>query len=117
MPECSVNLAQAAVYLALAPKSNALYAGYNTARRDALETIAQPVPMHLRNAPTGLMKELGYGEGYKYAHDFENKIADMECLPENLRGKEYYTPSVEGEEKRFKERKEHLERLKKGLKA
>ncbi|WP_422446713.1 replication-associated recombination protein A [Thermoanaerobacterium sp. DL9XJH110] len=117
MPECSVNLAQAAVYLALAPKSNALYAGYNTARRDALETVAQPVPMHLRNAPTGLMKELGYGEGYKYAHDYENKIADMECLPENLRGRKYYSPAGEGEEKKFKERKEHLERLKKGLKA
>ncbi|MCR4431640.1 MAG: replication-associated recombination protein A [Tepidanaerobacteraceae bacterium] len=113
MPECSVNLAQAAVYLALAPKSNALYMGYNAARKDAMDTIAEPVPLHIRNAPTGLMKQLGYGEGYKYAHDFENKIADMDCLPENLKGKQYYLPTEQGMERKFKQRKNYLETLKK----
>jgi putative ATPase len=113
MPECGVNLAQAAVYLALAPKSNALYIGYNAAKKDALDTLAEPVPLHIRNAPTRLMKELGYGDGYKYAHDFENKIADMECLPENLKGKQYYLPTEQGMERKFKERKNYLETLKK----
>ncbi|ADL07438.1 replication-associated recombination protein A [Thermosediminibacter oceani] len=113
MPECSVNLAQAAVYLALAPKSNSLYTGYARAKKDALETLAQGVPLHLRNAPTRLMEELGYGRGYKYAHDFEDKIADMECLPDNLRGRQYYIPTEQGMEKNFKERKELLEKLKK----
>ncbi|TYP56190.1 replication-associated recombination protein A [Thermosediminibacter litoriperuensis] len=116
MPECSVNLAQAAVYLALAPKSNSLYTGYARAKKDALETLAQGVPFHLRNAPTRLMEELGYGRGYKYAHDFEDKIADMECLPDNLKGRQYYIPTNQGLEKSFKERKEFLEKLKKKLK-
>ncbi|MDI3481479.1 MAG: putative ATPase [Tepidanaerobacteraceae bacterium] len=113
MPECSVNLAQAAVYLALAPKSNALYVGYNAARKDAIDTIAEPVPLHIRNAPTALMRQLGYGEGYKYAHDFENKIADMDCLPDNLKGRQYYLPTDQGMEKKFRERKNYLQRLKK----
>lgn len=113
MPECSVNLAQATVYLALAPKSNALYVGYNNAKKDALETFAQPVPLHLRNAPTGLMKDLGYGKGYKYAHDFKDKIAHMECLPENLAGRQYYIPAGNGEEKKFKQRKDYLDSLRK----
>jgi len=112
MPECSVNLAQAAVYLALAPKSNALYVGYGRAKKDALETMAQGVPLHLRNAPTKLMEELGYGRGYKYAHDFEDKIADMECLPPNLKGRQYYIPTDQGMEKDFKRRKQYLEELK-----
>ncbi|HHW03226.1 MAG TPA: replication-associated recombination protein A [Thermoanaerobacterales bacterium] len=112
MPECAVNLAQAAVYLSLAPKSNALYVGYNAAKKDALNTLAEPVPLHIRNAPTRLMKELGYGDGYKYAHDFENKIADMECLPDSLKDKKYYVPTEEGEEREFKKRKEKLEKLK-----
>jgi len=115
MPECSVNLAQAAVYLALAPKSNALYAGYNAARKDAADTMAEPVPLHIRNAPTRLMKDLGYGEGYKYAHDFASKIADMECLPENLKGKKYYVPTEQGEERELKKRKKDLEKLRQAL--
>ncbi|MGI6486124.1 MAG: replication-associated recombination protein A [Thermoanaerobacterales bacterium] len=113
MPECSVNLAQATVYLALAPKSNALYTGYNKAKRDALETLAQPVPLHLRNAPTGLLKQIGYGKGYKYAHDFDDKIADMECLPENLVGKQYYNPTGCGKEKWYEQRKTQLNILRK----
>ena len=98
MPECSTSLAQVAVYLALAPKSNALYIGYLKAKDDAEKTLAEPVPLHIRNAPTGLMKELGYGKGYKYAHDFEDKVTSMECLPSNLIGREYYIPTMMGEE-------------------
>ena len=113
MPECSTSLAQAAVYLSLAPKSNAIYTGYLKAKDDAEKTIAQPVPLHIRNAPTGLMKELGYGKGYKYAHDFENKVASMECLPDNLLGTQYYYPTGMGEEQKYKERKESLKLLRK----
>jgi putative ATPase len=113
MPECSVNLAQAAVYLALAPKSNSLYTGYNNAKKDALKTSSQPVPLHLRNASTGLMRKLGYGKGYKYSHDFKDKIAHMSCMPDNLAGKQYYTPAGDGEEKRFKQRKDYIGRLRK----
>lgn len=94
MPECTTSLAQAAVYLALAPKSNALYVGYNKAKEDALNTLAQPVPLHLRNAPTKLMKDLGYKAGYKYAHDYAGKITDMQCLPDNLKDAKYYTPKT-----------------------
>lgn len=111
MPECNTSLAQAAVYLALAPKSNSIYVAYLKAKEDAEKTLAEPVPLHIRNAPTNLMKEAGYGKGYKYAHDFEDKVAWMECLPENLAGKEYYHPSDAGEEKRFKELKEKLKSL------
>jgi putative ATPase len=89
MPECNVNLTEAVVYMSLAPKSNALEAAYLSAAKDARETTAEGVPLHLRNAPTNLMKQVGYGKGYKYAHDFENKIADMECLPGNLKGRRY----------------------------
>jgi len=113
MPECSVILAQAAVYLALAPKSNALYVGYNKAKRDAEQTMAQGVPLHLRNAPTKLMKDIGYGHGYKYAHDYEDKIADMQCLPDNLKDRKYYIPTDQGQEKYFMERKRYLENLRK----
>lgn len=112
MPECSVNLAQAVAYLSLAPKSNALYTGYNNARKDAAETIAQGVPLHLRNAPTKLMKDLGYGKDYKYAHDFDMKIADMECLPDNLKGRRYYIPTSQGLEKNYAERINYLRKLK-----
>lgn len=111
MPECSTSLAQAAVYLALAPKSNAIYIGYLKARDDAQKTIAQPVPLHIRNAPTVLMKELGYGKGYKYAHDFENKVTSMACLPDNLIGTEYYCPTKIGEEQKYKEKKRRLKYL------
>ena len=92
------------VYLAVAPKSNALYTAYGAVQRDVENTVAEPVPLHLRNAPTGLMKGLGYGEGYKYAHDEPDKVADMECLPDSLRGRKYYEPTNEGVEKRIGER-------------
>ncbi len=104
LPEGGLALAHAAVYLAIAPKSNALYKAYGMVKRDVEETAADPVPLHLRNAPTRLMKELGYGEGYKYAHNFEEKVTDMECLPENLKGKQWYFPTEEGVEKRIRER-------------
>jgi putative ATPase len=92
MPEGKIALAQAVVYCALAPKSNAVYAAYNEAAEDALNTIAHPVPLHLRNAPTRLMKDLGYSKGYKYAHDFDDAQTDMQCLPKELAGRKYYKP-------------------------
>ncbi|HAA64975.1 MAG TPA: AAA family ATPase, partial [Thermoanaerobacter sp.] len=113
IPECSVNLAQVAIYLALAPKSNAVYMAYNKAKKDAEKTIAESVPMHLRNAPTKLMKELGYGKGYKYAHDFEEKVTDMQCLPDNLKDRKYYVPTDSGFEKDIQKRLEQISNLKK----
>ena len=110
MPECSVHLTEAVIYNALAPKSNAMEVAYMQAAHDANENIAEPVPLHIRNAPTKLMKELDYGKGYIYAHDTEDKIADMECLPENLRGREYYHPGNQGFEPRFKERYEAIKK-------
>ncbi len=104
MPEGGLALAEAVVYLALAPKSNALYAAYNQVRDDIENTAAEPVPLHLRNAPTGLMKSVGYGKGYQYAHDLESKVADMQCLPDNLRDRVYYRPTPEGAEREFAER-------------
>ncbi len=112
MPEGNLALAQAVVYLSVAPKSNALYTAYASVQADVESTAAQPVPLHLRNAPTGLMKGLGYGQGYQYAHNVEGKVADMECLPENLRGRLYYEPTTEGVEKRIRERLEEIRRLK-----
>jgi putative ATPase len=108
MPEGNLALAQAAVYLALAPKSNALYAAYGDVQSDVEHTAAEPVPLHLRNAPTGLMKNLGYGKGYQYAHDFDEKITNMQCLPENLKDRRYYQPTSEGVEKRIRERMEEI---------
>ena len=113
MPECSVHLTQAVVYLSLAPKSNALDVAYMRAKSDALTMLAEPVPLVIRNAPTKLMKELDYGKGYKYAHDCEDKIADMQCLPDSLEGKEYYTPTEEGLEGRFKTRLEQIKEWRK----
>jgi putative ATPase len=110
MPEGNLALAQAVVYLSLAPKSNALYTAYSHVQQDVERTAAEPVPLHLRNAPTGLMKNLGYGQGYKYAHDEESKIADMQCLPDNLRGRTYYHPTGEGAEKRIRELMEEIKR-------
>jgi putative ATPase len=110
MPEGNLALAEAVVYLALAPKSNALYTAYAEVVEDVERTAAAPVPLHLRNAPTGLMKGLGYGHGYQYAHDFEQKITDMQCLPDNLRDRVYYHPTSEGMEKRLQERREEIER-------
>jgi putative ATPase len=110
LPEGNLALAQAVVYLSIAPKSNALYTAYGEVTQDVERTAADPVPLHLRNAPTGLMKNLGYGQGYQYAHDVEGKVANMECLPENLRGKTYYQPTNEGIEKRIRERLEEIKK-------
>jgi putative ATPase len=108
MPEGNLALAQAAVYLSLAPKSNALYTAYDAVQADVERTAAEAVPLHLRNAPTGLMKHLGYGKGYQYAHDLDGKVADMQCLPDNLKHRTYYHPTNEGVEKRIRERLEEI---------
>jgi len=110
MPEGNLALAQAVVYLAIAPKSNALYTAYSTVQQDVERTAAEPVPLHLRNAPTALMKGLGYGSGYQYAHDSAEKVADMQCLPDNLRDRIYYEPTSEGVEKRIRELLEEIKR-------
>jgi putative ATPase len=110
MPEGNLALAQAVVYLSVAPKSNALYTAYGEVQRDIEQTAADAVPLHLRNAPTGLMKGLGYGQGYQYAHDLESKVAAMQCLPDNLRDRVYYRPTNEGIEKRIRERMEEIKR-------
>lgn len=112
MPECSTALTQIVVYLSLMPKSNALYLAYESAKKDALKNIAEPVPLHLRNAVTKLMKELDYGKGYQYAHDTEEKVAAMSCLPESLADVVYYKPTEQGFEKRFKDRLENIKNLK-----
>ena len=104
MPECSVHLTQAVIHMSIAPKSNSVDVAYMAARNDALNTLAEPVPLHIRNAPTKLMKDLNYGKGYQYAHDYDEKLTSMECLPEKLRGKEYYTPTEQGSEVHYKKR-------------
>lgn len=114
MPECSVHLTQAVVYMALAPKSNAMYVAYETAKKDALAQLAEPVPLVIRNAPTKLMKDLRYGEGYQYAHDAKEKMARMQCLPDSLLDREYYRPTEEGVEGRFKARLEAIKQWKNG---
>lgn len=111
-PEGDLALAQAVAYLALAPKSNAIYTAYGQVLADIEATRAEPVPLHLRNAPTSLMKSLDYGKGYQYAHDVAGKIADMECLPEGLKGRRYYQPTAEGREKLLAQRMEEVRRLK-----
>ncbi len=108
MPECSVHLTHAVVYCSLAPKSNAMEMAYLEARADALKSLAEPVPLQIRNAPTGLMKELDYGKGYMYAHDYEDKVTTLECMPDSLRGKEYYHPTTQGLEAKYKERYENI---------
>jgi putative ATPase len=112
MPEGNTALAQAAIYLATAPKSNAVYAAYNAAAADAHTEAADPVPLHLRNAPTPLMKQLDYGKDYQYAHDAPDAVADMDCLPESLAGRKYYEPAGRGFEKEIKRRLDAWERLK-----
>lgn len=112
-PEGHLALAQAAVYLCLAPKSNALYAGYGAVGEDLQRTIAEPVPLHLRNAVTGLMGNLGYGKDYQYAHDAEEKVTDMTCLPESLANRTYYRPSDQGFENRIRQRLEEIRRIQK----
>ena len=112
MPECSVHLTQAVVYMSLAPKSNALYSAYGAARKDALNQLSEPVPLNIRNGVTKLMRDEGYGKGYKYAHDTEDKLTDMQCLPDSLLGKTYYHPTVQGLETRFKDRLEQIKKWK-----
>ena len=112
VPEGNLALAQAAVYLALAPKSNAVYTAYGEVLEDVHKTEADPVPLQLRNAVTGLMKNVGYGEGYKYAHNFEEKVTDMTCLPDNLAGRTYYKPTDQGFEQRLRARLEEIRKVK-----
>jgi len=116
-PEGDLALAEAAVYLALAPKSNALYTAYGEVLADIESTRQEPVPLHLRNAPTKLMKELDYGKGYQYAHDVEGRVADMECLPESLAGRRYYHPTQEGREKLLAQRMEEIHRIREAKKS
>ena len=108
MPERTVHLTQAVVYMSLAPKSNALYVAYESAKRDALTMLSEPVPLVIRNAPTKLMKELDYGKGYQYAHDAADKLTNMQCLPDSLAGKRYYRPDGKGEEGELKARLEKI---------
>ncbi len=112
MPECTVHLTHAAVYLSVAPKSNALYVAYSEAAEDAQKMLAEPVPLQIRNAPTKLMKDLHYGEGYQYAHDTEEKLTAMQCLPDSLEGKKYYRPTTQGSEAKVKARLEQIEQWK-----
>ena len=111
MPECDVHLTHAVVYLSMAPKSNALYTACESCKRDVREKNAEPVPMQIRNAPTGLMKELGYGKGYEYAHDTEEKLTHMQCMPEGLKDRIYYHPTEEGEEKKTAERLKEIKKF------
>ncbi|OJV41380.1 MAG: AAA family ATPase [Acidobacteriales bacterium 59-55] len=111
-PEGGLALAQAVVYLALAPKSNAVYTAYSAVKADIEATAAEPVPLHLRNAPTKLMKSLDYGKDYQYAHDVEGRVADMECLPSSLAGRRYYQPTNEGREKLLAQRMDEITRIK-----
>lgn len=113
MPECSVHLTQAVVYMSVAPKSNALYMAYEHAKKDAVKQLAEPVPLVIRNAPTKLMKELNYGKGYQYAHNTEEKLTNMQCLPDSLIGTTYYHPTTQGLEARVKARLEEIKRWKK----
>lgn len=110
-PEGDLALAQAVVYLSLAPKSNAVYTAYDAAQQEIEHTRQEPVPLHLRNAPTRLMKELDYAKGYRYAHDEEGRVADMDCLPDSLRGRTYYHPTQEGREKLLAQRMEEIRRI------
>lgn len=108
MPECNVHLTQAVIYLSLAPKSNSAYLAYMKAKKDALSSMNEPVPLHLRNAPTKLMKDLNYGKGYQYAHDTEEKLTTMQTMPDSLIGHEYYHPTTQGSEAKFKQRLEEI---------
>lgn len=112
MPECSVHLTEAVVYMSVTPKSNAIYMAYEKAKKDALTQLAEPVPKVIRNGVTKLMRELDYGKGYQYAHDTEDKITDMQCLPDSLLGREYYIPTEQGAEIKFKERLRKIKDLK-----
>ena len=113
-PEGDLALAEAVVYLCLAPKSNSVYTAYGAVQREVEETRQEPVPLHLRNAPTKLMKELDYGKGYRYAHNEEGKVAEMDCLPDSLKGRSYYHPTQEGREKLLAQRMEEIRRIRAG---
>jgi putative ATPase len=113
-PEGDLALAEAVVYLCLAPKSNSVYTAYGAVQREVEETRQEPVPLHLRNAPTKLMKELDYGKGYRYAHSEEGKVAEMDCLPDTLKGRSYYQPTQEGREKMLAQRMEEIRRIRAG---
>ena len=108
MPECNVHLSHTVIYLSMAPKSNSAYMAYESAKQDAQTMLAEPVPLVIRNAPTQLMGQLHYGEGYVYAHDTEEKMVRMQCLPDSLSGKRYYSPTEEGKEKAVKDRLEAI---------
>jgi putative ATPase len=110
-PEGDLALAEAVVYLCLAPKSNAVYTAYGAVQQEIEHTRQEPVPLHLRNAPTRLMKQLDYGKGYLYAHDEDGRVADMDCLPDSLKGRSYYKPSQEGREKQLAARMEEIRRI------
>ncbi len=112
VPECNVHLTEAVIYMSLAPKSNSCYVAYGKASSDAKKMLSEPVPLNIRNAPTKLMKDLHYGEGYKYAHDTEEKLTTMNCLPDSLLDKTYYHPTTQGNEHRFKERLEAIKKWK-----
>ncbi len=114
MPECDVHLTHAVVYLSMAPKSNAIYTACEAAKKDVRTLRAEPVPMQIRNAVTGLMKEQGYGKGYEYAHDTEEKLTHMQCMPDSLKDRVYYHPTQEGEEKKTAERLEEIRRFREG---
>lgn len=113
MPECTVNLSEAVIYMALAPKSNALYTAYENAKKDALNHLAEPVPLVIRNAPTRLMKELNYGKDYQYAHNTKEKLTNMQCLPDSLKKREYYHPSNQGLEQKYQVRLDAIKKWKK----
>jgi putative ATPase len=113
-PEGDLALAEAVVYLCLAPKSNSVYTAYGAVQAEIEHTRQEPVPLHLRNAPTRLMKELDYGKGYRYAHDEEGRVADMDCLPDSLKGRSYYKPTQEGREKLLAQRMEEIRRIRMG---
>ena len=113
MPECNVHLTEAVIYMSLAPKSNACYIAYGAARGDAIKMLNEPVPLVIRNGETRLMKDLGYGKGYQYAHDAKDKLTNMICLPPSLEGRVYYNPTKQGNEIRFKEKLEQIKKWKK----
>lgn len=116
MPECSVNLTQIVIHLSITPKSNSVDMAYSAARNDAMKHSDEPVPLHIRNAPTNLMRELDYGKGYQYAHDYDERLTAMECLPDSLIGREYYHPTEQGSESRYKKRLEEIKNWKKAHK-
>jgi putative ATPase len=117
MPEAGVALAQLVAYIAAAPKSNAAYIGYGDAVHEVRHGDNPPVPSHIRNAPTRLMKDLGYGRGYEYAHDFEDQTTAMECLPESLAGRRFYEPRDVGYEQQIRERLEKMRAAREKMRA